>query len=174
MPVAMYVAIAAAVWHPVVVIAGDGVLIADSLAEFSSKQSANGWHYGYYATDGDPGSFTELCCYDALGLLPWWERSATQPPWNLVWPNGQRPDLTWTVGRWEAEVTGLVRIDITTGHWEGQSGARTSTATPGSSTIRASPTAAPVSRRWRTWASTSSRAAPVTSTATTPSGYRTS
>ncbi len=125
MPVAMCVAIAAAVWQPVVVIAGDGVLIADSLVEFSSKQGANGWHYGYYATDGDPGSFTELCCYDALGLLPWWERSATQPPWNLVWPNGQRPDLTWTVRRWVAEVTGLVRIDITTDHWDGQSGART-------------------------------------------------
>ncbi len=106
-------------------VAGDGAIIADSQAEFSATQGADGWHYGYYATDGDPGSFTELCCYDPDGRLSWWERSAAQPPWNLIWAGGQHPGTTWTARRWVAEVTGLVRIDVTTDRWEGVSGART-------------------------------------------------
>ena len=123
MPVALCVAVAAAVTQSAV--AGDGVLIADSQAEFSSTQGADGWYYGFYATEGDPDSFTELCCYDPAGGLSWWERSAAQPPWNLVWAGGQHPDETWTARRWVAEVTGLVRIDITSDHWEGVTGART-------------------------------------------------
>ncbi len=55
-------------------IAGDGALIADSLVEFTSTQGVDGWYYGYYAADGDPGSFTELCCYDPTGVAgAWWE-----------------------------------------------------------------------------------------------------
>ena len=107
---------------------GDGAVIADSVAEFSSTQGLNNWRYGYYAVDGDHESFTELCCHDPAGAVgPWWERAPTQPPWNLIWSEGQHPDATWTVRRWIAEVTGLVRIDVTTDHWP---------AAPGATTVR--------------------------------------
>ena len=105
---------------------GDGALIADSVAEFSSGQGADNWHYGYYASAGDPDSFTELCCHDpAGGFGAWWERAATQPPWNLIWAGGQHPDETRTVRRWVSEVTGFVRVDVTTDHWLDQPGAKT-------------------------------------------------
>lgn len=107
---------------------GDGAVIADSVAEFSSTQGLNNWRYGYYGLDGDHESFTELCCHDPAGAVgPWWERAPTQPPWNLIWSEGQHPDATWTVRRWIAEVTGLVRIDVTTDHWP---------AAPGATTVR--------------------------------------
>jgi hypothetical protein len=105
---------------------GDGALIADSLAEFSSGQGGANWHYGWYAASGDAGSFTELCCHDAGGQYgPWWERSPTQPPWNLIWADGQQPDDAPTVRRWVSEVSGAVRVDITTDHWPGELGAKT-------------------------------------------------
>jgi len=105
---------------------GDGAIIADSVAEFSSTQGLNNWRYGYYAIDGDHESFTELCCHDPAGAVdPWWERAPTQPPWNLIWSEGQHPDATWTVRRWVAEVTAVVRIDVTTDHWPSAPGATT-------------------------------------------------
>ncbi len=105
---------------------GDGAVIADSVAEFSSTQGSNNWRYGYYALDGDHESFTELCCFDPDGAVDqWWERARAQPPWNLIWSQGQHPDATWTVRRWVAEMTGLVRIDVTTDHWPGAPGATT-------------------------------------------------
>jgi len=105
---------------------GDGALVADSVADFSWAQGADNWHYGYYASGGESGSFTELCCYDAGGQHgPWWERSPIQPPWNLIWADGQQPDDARTVRRWVSEVSGVVRVDITTGHWPGERGAKT-------------------------------------------------
>jgi len=105
---------------------GDGALVADSLADFSPAQGADNWHYGYYTSGGDAESFTELCCYDAGGQHgAWWERSPTQPPWNLIWADGQQPDDARTVRRWVSEVSGAVRVDITSGHWPGDLGAKT-------------------------------------------------
>ncbi len=105
---------------------GDGALIADSAAEFSSVQGSGNWQYGYYASGTDLGSFTELCCYDPAGDFgAWWERAASQPPWNLVWADGQQPDETWTVRRWIAEVSGVVRVDLTTDHFSDQLGGKT-------------------------------------------------
>ncbi|MHC4219008.1 MAG: right-handed parallel beta-helix repeat-containing protein [Planctomycetota bacterium] len=102
---------------------GDGALIADSLAEFSSTQGSSNWHYGH---DTGTGSFTPLCCYDPGGQPGgWWERAPGQPPWNLIWADGQQPDSTPTVRRWSSEVSGLIRVDVTTDHWSGQPGAKT-------------------------------------------------
>ncbi len=105
---------------------GDGALVADSVADFSALQGSDNWQYGYYASGGDYDSFTELCCYDPAGRTgEWWERAPAQPPWNLVWAEGQHPDAAWTVRRWICELSGVVRIDITTDHWPGEAGAKT-------------------------------------------------
>jgi hypothetical protein len=104
---------------------GDGALIADSVAEFSSAQGSDGWQYGAYAS-GEPGSFALLCCYDPAGDHGgWWEHSPTQPPWNLIWAEGQQPDLTPTVRRWTSEALGVFQVDITTDHWPGHLDAKT-------------------------------------------------
>ena len=105
---------------------GDGALIADSLADFSSSQGLGNWRYGHYTADGDPLSFAELCCHDPAGDHGgWWEHSPEQPPWNLVWAEGQHPDATWTVRRWVCEATALIQLDITSDHWPGEPGATT-------------------------------------------------
>ena len=63
-------------------------IVADSVSEFSATQSQDGWEYGYYATIGDSSSFTQMTLYDATGNSGsgWWEQTATQPLWTLLWP----------------------------------------------------------------------------------------
>jgi len=81
----------------------------DSGAEFAGTQGAGGWTYGYYATAGNASSFTQFASYDPSGAIKWWEESATQAPWTLLWDTGGHPDSTtnhWAVRRWTSGTAG--------------------------------------------------------------------
>ncbi|WP_310461642.1 PEP-CTERM sorting domain-containing protein [Sphaerotilus sp.] len=87
----------------------------DSGAEFASTQGASGWSYGYYATAGNASSFTQFASFDASGPTQWWEESATQAPWTLLWDTGGHPDGAsnhWAVRRWTSGAAGDLNLGI--------------------------------------------------------------
>lgn len=87
----------------------------DSGAEFASTQGAGGWSYGYYATAGNASSFTQFASFDASGPTQWWEESATQGPWTLLWDTGGHPDSAvnhWAVRRWTSAASGDLNMGI--------------------------------------------------------------
>lgn len=93
-----------------------GTLSFDSAAEFSGTQGAGGWTYGFYATVGDASTFTQFTSYDAgsASQPAWWEESATQGPWTLLWSTGGHPDSSsgdhWAVRRWTSTVDGTLNL----------------------------------------------------------------
>lgn len=90
-----------------------GVVIADSVAGFSSVQGGCGWSYGSLPLGAEP--FTEMAIYTTTyGPDPVWEESVSHPPWLLVSPTGQHPSATplqWADRRWTSPVAGTIAID---------------------------------------------------------------
>lgn len=108
---------------------GQAQVVADSAAQFSSVQGANGWSYGYY--DGDPPSpfaaadFEPFPNFDAtvppgvwmrtLGAGGYWtaiNRTACHPN-SSPSSGGRLSEWNWAVRRWTSPATMPVRI---TGH----------------------------------------------------------
>lgn len=87
----------------------------DSGAEFASTQGAGGWSYGYYATAGDAGSFTQFTSFDSVNSPQWWQESVTKAPWTLLWDTGGHPDGAsnhWAVRRWTSGTAGDLYMGI--------------------------------------------------------------
>jgi hypothetical protein len=109
-------------------------IVADSVAEFSGTQGANGWYYGYYDGDLTPSTFKLMPDFDpnSVGST---ERSTGffDPPgmwsvdwevggyWTCLWtkggvPNGtdgnwgRQPVEQWAVRRWVSDVAGPVSV----------------------------------------------------------------
>ena len=92
-----------------------GTSTFDSGAEFAGTQGAAGWTYGYYATAGDASSFTQFASFDSVNPTQWWEESATQAPWTLLWDTGGHPDGAtnhWAVRRWTSAASGNLNMGI--------------------------------------------------------------
>lgn len=91
----------------------------DSAQDFSGTQGGNGWTYGYYAIPGNAASFTPFASFDAAALPPngWWEETATQAPWTLIWDSGAHPSNFngvehWAVRRWTSDTAGELNFGI--------------------------------------------------------------
>ena len=103
-------------------------LVADSVAEFSGTQGADGWSYGYFNHTAlgaySTGGFNAFAVYDA-GLERWQASDAQVGAANNVYlttsrlgghPNGVGPDAQdaaiWAMRRWVSDVDGPVRLDF--------------------------------------------------------------
>lgn len=83
------------------------VEIANSVSDFSGVQGQNGWRYGQYAAF-DHAGFTQLSTYNGSY---WEDTQAFSTPWVLA--TGGHPgvtDLSWSVRRWTAGISGDIRI----------------------------------------------------------------
>ena len=77
-------------------------LVADSVAEFSGTQGADGWSYGYFNHTAlgayTTGGFSNFALYDA-GLERWQASDAQDA-------------AIWAMRRWVSDVDGPVRLDF--------------------------------------------------------------
>jgi hypothetical protein len=100
-----------------------GVILADSVADFSDAQGAQPgqWQYGYYETPADATSFKQMSHYDVSNQM--WAETPNRPtaPYNYpdswtmmgkdfahpsAFPHGQR----WAVRRWISDYVGSVTV----------------------------------------------------------------
>lgn len=103
-------------------------LVADSVAEFSGTQGAEGWSYGYFNHTAlgaySTGGFNAFALYDA-GLERWQASETQVGAANNVYlstsrfgghPNGVGPDAQdaaiWAMRRWVSDVDGPLRLDF--------------------------------------------------------------
>lgn len=109
-------------------LAAGAVPIADSIADFSTVQGANGWSYGFFDAGAAPGAayttsaFVEFAGFNTVNSR--WEASDAQVGANNNdflslnatggHPNGIGPgdqnSIIWAVRRYTSEVAGLVDI----------------------------------------------------------------
>ena len=102
-----------------------GVIVGDSVAEFSLTQGENGWFYGYYQDQFTPSNFRLMTTFNAS--WPAWQVDYRDPPplyWTYITPtiahgNGhlvnfdRTPVEQWAVRRWVSDVEGQVTISGT-------------------------------------------------------------
>ncbi len=100
-----------------------GVILADSVADFSATQGTQPgqWQYGYYKTPGDTASFAQMPYYDADNQM--WEETLNRPtaPYNypdswlmmgkdFAHPSAFPHDQRWAVRRWISNYVGSVTV----------------------------------------------------------------
>ncbi|MCW5939584.1 MAG: hypothetical protein KF884_01345 [Fimbriimonadaceae bacterium] len=111
--------------------AASGIVVADSVKEFSGRQGQDGWFYGYLdrgenqESDYDPGRFSMMSQYlesdsGARDYAPVWHASdpevwtfiapTTMHPNSLGTTMGRTPREVWPVRRWVSEVPGQVTL----------------------------------------------------------------
>jgi hypothetical protein len=107
------------------------VLVADSIAEFSARQSQDGWLYGYYNKTADrvagfqSEDFIEFPRAEgAHGASNFWngaswDMSPGDPPWTEIGPSFVRPNGInntaehWAIRRWVSKVSGAIQVEWT-------------------------------------------------------------
>ncbi len=100
-------------------------VIANSVADFSSTQGANGWYYGYYSGSLTSSTFQQLPNYEAPPASPyspsgvWYSTWVVGEVWPQLWNDGGAPrgssDNTgvgseWPVRRWQSDIAGPITI----------------------------------------------------------------
>lgn len=110
-------------WPSLALAAPTPVVVADSVAEFSSVQGQDGWYYGYYTgAPRSPSDFIPMTEYDPIdeswkvdGTLPlpaYWtriDRFGGHPNGSTT-SGGRTPGEQRAVRRYVSEVAGLVTI----------------------------------------------------------------
>jgi hypothetical protein len=115
--------------------AAGGILVADSVAEFSSTQGQSGWYYGYHNVsvngtyDATPGGTDDFLQLSWCGLNTnhadsnAWQWNVSTAPWTYLSADETHPNGTdqwsggstnvhWSVRRWVSDVTGTLEV-----HW---------------------------------------------------------
>jgi MYXO-CTERM domain-containing protein len=94
-------------------------VLADSMADFSGTQGADGWHYGYYAGDMSPGSFQEMQVFQSNRWYvqpgEYWTSlgaALSHPNGTVTSPPADAVDQ-WSARRWVSDFAGEVNIDTT-------------------------------------------------------------
>jgi hypothetical protein len=120
----------------------EGVVLADSVQQFSTVQGQDGWSYGYYDRSADPNGtydaasdFAQMLYYRSDLYDPpagtsggRWQVSYNNPNegglyWCALWANGGHPNATntnnvelWPVRRWTSNYDGQVTLTGNLGH----------------------------------------------------------
>jgi hypothetical protein len=92
------------------VCSANAAVIADSVADFSATQGANGWMYGYYGSEFSPSTFAAYDAYNSAWGYAW--SSGSSLDWGFVSADQAYPGTgaRAAVRRWTSDYAGTITL----------------------------------------------------------------